>query len=139
MPAELYYVAPEVKAYFAKRREKLSKDYNDWVKVFEAWKSANPKLAKELSVSSALIRNVCSGLAAAILASHTSAATGQPTLGGYTLVLWVAGGICVVAAVLAWVLPTRGQPAPGPRLDAAEVRLLEETDGEDLVAGPGPA
>ena len=54
LPAELYYVAPEVKDYFAKRREKLSKDYNDWMKLFEAWKSANPKLAKELSVSSAL-------------------------------------------------------------------------------------
>jgi hypothetical protein len=44
-------------------------------------------------------------LAASILASPTSSSTGQPTVGGYTTVLWVAGSICVAAAVLAWVRP----------------------------------
>jgi MFS family permease len=81
-----------------------------------------------------------SALAASILASHISSSTGQPALAGYTTVLWVASSICVVAAVLAWVLPNRGpRTPPAPRLDNDEVRLLEQTEGEDLVAGGGPS
>jgi MFS family permease len=44
-----------------------------------------------------------SALAAAILAGHTTA--GQPGIGGYTMVLWVAAGICVMAGALARILP----------------------------------
>ncbi|MBV8378737.1 MAG: transketolase [Verrucomicrobia bacterium] len=54
LPDEHYYVAPEVRDYFAKRREELLQDYNHWMQRFEAWKTANPELAKELAVSSAL-------------------------------------------------------------------------------------
>jgi MFS family permease len=50
-----------------------------------------------------------SALTASILAGHRSPGTGQPTLGGYTMVFWVATAVCVAAAVLAWVLPARGQ------------------------------
>jgi hypothetical protein len=39
----------------------------------------------------------------------------------YTLVLWVGVAICGAAAVLSWVLPTRGD-APTPR----EEELAEE-------------
>jgi MFS family permease len=59
-----------------------------------------------------------SALAATILAAHTTA--GQPGVSGYTMVLWVAGGICVVAGALAWILPARAEqavasePAPLP-------------------------
>jgi MFS family permease len=44
-----------------------------------------------------------SAVAAAILASR-SGAGGQPTLDGYRLVFWVAGGICLAAAGVAWAL-----------------------------------
>lgn len=50
-----------------------------------------------------------SALTASILVGHNSSATGQPTLGGYTMVFWVAAAVCVAAAVLAWILPARGQ------------------------------
>jgi MFS family permease len=53
-----------------------------------------------------------SALTTTILAAHATG-NGQPTVGGYTTVLWVSAGICVVAAALAWLLlarPTR--PAP---------------------------
>jgi len=75
-----------------------------------------------------------SALTASILAAR---ATGndQPTLGGYTTMLWVSSGICVVAAALAWFLSARSsQVAPAERLPAEEVRLLERTDGDDLIA-----
>jgi MFS family permease len=75
-----------------------------------------------------------SALTASILAAR---ATGhdQPTLGGYTTVLWVSAAICVVAAALAWFLPARSSRlAPAERLPAEELRLLEQTDGDDLIA-----
>ncbi len=75
-----------------------------------------------------------SALTASILAAR---ATGndQPTLGGYTLVLWVSAAICVVAAALAWFLPARSSRlAPAERLPAEELRLLEQTDGDDFIA-----
>ncbi len=50
-----------------------------------------------------------SALAAAILAGHTTA--GQPGVAGYTMVLWVAVGICVMAGGLAWILPARAERA----------------------------
>jgi MFS family permease len=77
-----------------------------------------------------------SAITAAILASHTSDSTGLPTLSGYTTSLWTAGSICVLAAILAWVLPVRGQEIPSEqRLDEDETRLLEQTEGEDLLVG----
>ncbi|MFD7818587.1 hypothetical protein ACFV6E_37635 [Streptomyces sp. NPDC059785] len=36
---------------------------------------------------------------------------GAPTAGGYTLVLWIAAGICVWAAALTWFLPERSSAA----------------------------
>lgn len=79
-----------------------------------------------------------SALTAAVLSSHLSSTSGQPALGGYTTVMWLAGGICVVAAVAAWVLPTRGQDVPADeRLDEREIRVLEQTEGEDLLEGAG--
>jgi hypothetical protein len=56
------------------------------------------------------------------------------------VVLWVADGICVVVATLAWFLPTRSsQLAPAERLPAEELRLLEQTDGDDLIADASQA
>ena len=54
LPEETYYVFPEVTAYFKEHRKTLDAKHDEWVKKFDAWKAANPDLAKELSVSSAL-------------------------------------------------------------------------------------
>ncbi len=79
-----------------------------------------------------------SALAASILAAR-AAGNGQPTLGGYTMALWVSAGICIVAAALAWFLPTRsGQLPPADRLPAEELRLLEQTDGDELIVDSSP-
>jgi len=79
-----------------------------------------------------------SALAASILAARAGG-NGQPTLSGYTMALWVSAGICVVAAALAWYLPTRsGQLAPAERLPPEELRLLEQTEGDDLIADSSP-
>jgi predicted MFS family arabinose efflux permease len=76
-----------------------------------------------------------SAVTAAILAGRASS-LGQPTLAGFTTVLWVAGAISVIAAVTAWVLPGRDREVPPEqRLPADEVRLAEQTEGEDLIVG----
>ncbi|HEY0791250.1 MAG TPA: transketolase [Chthoniobacterales bacterium] len=54
LPDEKYYVAPDVKEFFADRSKALTGTYQEWMKKFEAWKAANPELANELAVSSAL-------------------------------------------------------------------------------------
>ncbi|MBA2348862.1 MAG: MFS transporter, partial [Solirubrobacterales bacterium] len=57
--------------------------------------------------------SVGSALAAALLASRTPAGSVLPEESGYTLLLWVAVVVCVLAAALAWALP--GRPGPRPR------------------------
>jgi MFS family permease len=62
-----------------------------------------------------------SALTTTILAAHLTG-TGQPTIGGYTTVLWGAAGLSIVSAAPAWFLPTRStqptatghQPAGDP-------------------------
>lgn len=49
LPAEPYYVSPEVYAYFAEHRQKLNAEYEKWMALYESWQKANPALAKELS------------------------------------------------------------------------------------------
>ena len=53
LPAETYFVFPEVKTFFADRAKDLGASYDAWNKTFDAWKKKNPKLAEELAVSSA--------------------------------------------------------------------------------------
>ncbi len=53
LPAEHYYVAPEVYAYFAEHAKVLDAKFAEWTAKFDAWKTANPKLAEELGVSHA--------------------------------------------------------------------------------------
>ncbi|MFJ8949975.1 MFS transporter [Streptomyces sp. NPDC102384] len=73
-----------------------------------------------------------SALAATVLAAHVGG-NGQPTLGGYTMVLWISVGFCVLAAALARFLPARStELAPAKRLPADEIRLVEQTEGDDL-------
>ncbi len=54
LPDEHYYVDSEVAAFFAKRQQELDSAFVEWTKKFDAWKAANPDLAKELVVSRAL-------------------------------------------------------------------------------------
>ncbi len=63
LPAELYFVSPEVRAFFAAREKELGAGYAAWIKVYDAWKVKNPTLAKELANSHAEIRNVPQGTA----------------------------------------------------------------------------
>lgn len=71
--------------------------------------------------------SVGSALAASVLASRTPPGEALPTEGGFTLVLWIAVGICVLASALAWVLPERGR--------SAREELLGEEDAELASAG----
>jgi transketolase len=63
LPPEPYFVSPEVRAFFAARENKLGAAYAAWTKVFEAWKTKNPKLAEELASSRAEVRNLPEGTA----------------------------------------------------------------------------
>jgi MFS family permease len=75
-----------------------------------------------------------SALAASVLASNTPAGSQLPRLAGYTTVIWIGIAICVVAAVLAWVLP--GESSDGDP-DPAELRR-EQEEAELASAGlPG--
>jgi transketolase len=53
LPAEHFYVAPEVSAYFAEHNKKLDAAFAAWQTKFAAWQKANPKLAEELGTTRA--------------------------------------------------------------------------------------
>ncbi len=53
--------------------------------------------------------SVGSAVAAAMLAAQTPVHHALPRESGYTLVLWVAGGVCVAAGLLAWGLSGRAR------------------------------
>ncbi len=48
LPEETFFVAPETKAYFEKRKATLKAEYAAWEKSYAAWRSANADLAKEI-------------------------------------------------------------------------------------------
>jgi len=49
LPAETFFVSPEVKAYFAGRAAEGKAACEAWETTFAAWSAANPALAEELS------------------------------------------------------------------------------------------
>jgi transketolase len=51
LPAEPFYVAPEVREFFAARAKVLDEGYASWTKTFDAWKAKNPELAAQLAAS----------------------------------------------------------------------------------------
>src|SRR5450755_1438773 len=53
LPAEPYYVSPDVTAYFAAHKQELDGAHAAWQKKFAGWQSKNPELAKVLATSSA--------------------------------------------------------------------------------------
>jgi len=49
LPADqLWYVSPETKEFFTKRKAELKVKYDEWQKIYSVWKSSNPELAIEL-------------------------------------------------------------------------------------------
>jgi transketolase len=52
LPAEPYYVSPDVTAYFAAHKQELDGAHAAWQRKFAAWQSKNPELAKVLATSS---------------------------------------------------------------------------------------
>jgi transketolase len=82
LPAEPYFVSPEVRAFFAAREKELGAAHAAWTKVFDGWKAKNPKLAAELASSRAEVRNLPEGTAqktpeaAALLAAIPEFAAG---------------------------------------------------------------
>jgi MFS family permease len=79
--------------------------------------------------------SVGSALAASVLAGATPAGSQLPAYSGYQSLTWIGVGICVIAAIFAWILPAvdRGGGEPS----AAELRR-EEEEAELASAGlPG--
>src|SRR3954469_24926567 len=48
---EHFFVSKETRAYFVEHGKKLADNYAAWQKTYEAWRTANPELAKELDAS----------------------------------------------------------------------------------------
>ncbi len=48
LPDETFFVAPETKSYFEARKKSLVTAYAEWQKTFQAWRTANAELAREL-------------------------------------------------------------------------------------------
>jgi transketolase len=64
LPAELFFVSDEVKAYFKAHRAELTKAHQAWEQRYSAWCAANPEKAKALD--SALTRSTPETLSASI-------------------------------------------------------------------------
>jgi transketolase len=58
LPAEHFYVSPEVTAFFKEHEKELDAEYATWAKTFEAWRKANPHLAEQLAVTRAYAHTV---------------------------------------------------------------------------------
>ena len=51
LPAEHFFVSDEVRAYFAARNEKTATELAAWQATYDAWATANPALAQQLTES----------------------------------------------------------------------------------------
>jgi len=49
---DLFYVDPETRKFFEGRKAALKTNYDAWTEKFNAWKEANPELAKDLDIAS---------------------------------------------------------------------------------------
>jgi transketolase len=58
LPTELFYVAPEVRAFFAERAVQLEAVHDAWQRTFSAWSAANPSLFAQLQRSPAYAHTV---------------------------------------------------------------------------------
>ncbi|MCA9167437.1 MAG: transketolase [Planctomycetales bacterium] len=53
LPAEHFYVGPEVREAFAAHQQELQQQYDKWQATFAAWSQANPELAAQLQAGQA--------------------------------------------------------------------------------------
>lgn len=52
LPAdELWHVAPSTRNFFSVKKAELKKNYDAWMTKYNAWKAANPELAKDLEIA----------------------------------------------------------------------------------------
>jgi len=58
LPDALYYVSPEVEAYFTEHRKTQNASYEAWLATFKAWQAKNPALADLLGTSSASLHTL---------------------------------------------------------------------------------
>jgi transketolase len=49
---DLFHVDPETRKFFEGRKAELKANYDTWTEKFNAWKEANPDLAKDLEIAS---------------------------------------------------------------------------------------
>ena len=73
-----------------------------------------------------------SALAASVLAAHTAPGAALPGESGFSTALAVGAGLCLVAALVAWVLPG---PVRSAGAEPEEVRELEVEDAELATGG----
>jgi MFS family permease len=79
--------------------------------------------------------SVGSALAASILAGATPSGSHLPTVSGYHALTWIAVGICIIAALFAWIIPAVDRRSG--ELSPEELRR-EEEESELASAGlPG--
>ena len=45
LPAELFYVSEDVRAYFAAHKKRLARRHSAWRRLYESWKKASPQRA----------------------------------------------------------------------------------------------
>lgn len=83
LPPEPFYVSNEVKSYFAEHRKQLDAAYDSWSQTFEAWRAANPALAKQLD--DGLANKVPSDLTSTIPAFGADYADATRSAGGVVL------------------------------------------------------
>jgi MFS family permease len=86
---------------------------------------------------------VGSALAAAVLLAHTRRGQALPDVDGFTVALIIAAALCLVTAVVSFVLPGRPPPAKALGVGAeSELEMLmkdgAELAGSGLVAGEEP-
>lgn len=65
-----------------------------------------------------------SALCGVLIAAYTPAGDALPTVGGYRASLLAGTGLCVLTAVISFILPGRGAPAPAPSSDLADESVI---------------
>jgi predicted MFS family arabinose efflux permease len=81
--------------------------------------------------------SIGSALSAAVLTAHTYAPSLLPTNRGYTVGAIIAMLMCVITAIISWVLPARSQKSAGDRGVAIGVdeQLLVDESADGATAG----
>ncbi len=85
LPESTFYVSDEVRDYFAKHTAELEVNYQRWMQTYQAWQSANPKLAQVLERAIAKDYGTAESLFAAIPEFEVGKADATRNTGGTVL------------------------------------------------------